>query len=121
MGYRIDFAVRDGALAAVVRGKSSPHQAAWIAHDIAEQAGRQAARRLLIDLRSLADRVGSLGTLLMAPAGPRSLERCKVAVLDVADNDAHYVFSEAAARACGYPLRFFDNPAAAFDWLGSRG
>ena len=35
MGYRIDYVVRDGTLAAVVRGKSSLVQAAWIAQDIA--------------------------------------------------------------------------------------
>ena len=117
MGYRIDYVVRDGTLAAVVRGKSSLAQAAWIAQDIAEQAARHAARRLLIDLRGLVDRVGALGTLLLAPA---AVERCRVAVLDVPEYDAYYAFPETAARAQGHDLRYFASPAAALDWLGQR-
>jgi hypothetical protein len=114
MGYRIDYAVSDGTLRAVVSGKSSLEQASCIARDIAEQANRQSVRQLLIDVRRLLGRVGTLGTLL----GPRGeMEGCRVAVLDVSDNDPYYVFSENAARMRGRALRYFYDPAAALRWL----
>ncbi len=114
MGYRIDYLEQGGTLAAVVRGRSSRTQAAWIARDIAGEAGRQSAHRLLIDLRGLVDRVGTLSALLMAPAAAR--ER-RVAVLDAPDQAFFYAFAEAAACACGYSLRFFGSASAALEWL----
>src|SRR5260221_503880 len=78
------------------------------------QAARQSVRQLLIDVRSLLGRVGTLGTLL----GPQGeMAGCRVAVLDVSDNDPYYVFSENAARMRGRELRYFYDPAAALHWL----
>ncbi len=116
MGYRIDYAVRDGMLRAVVSGKSSLEHAASIPRDIAEQANRQSVRQLLIDVRSLLGRVGTLGTLL-GPEG--EMAGCRVAVLDVSDDDPYYVFSENAARMRGRELRYFYDPAAALRWLST--
>ena len=113
MGYRIDFAVQDGTLRAVVSGKSSLKHAASIAHDIAEQANLQSVKQLLIDVRRLLGRVGTLGTML-APNG--EMAGCRVAVLDVSDNDPYYVFSENHARMRGRELRYFYDPNAALRW-----
>jgi hypothetical protein len=113
MGYRIDYALRDGTLRAVVSGKSSLEHAASIAREIAAQAGAQAVKQLLIDVRSLSDRVGTLGTLL----SPREIAACRVAVVDISDNDPHYAFSEQAARLEGGTLRYFYDPHAAMSWL----
>jgi hypothetical protein len=115
MGYRIDYAMRDGMLKVVVSGKSSLEHAASIARDIAEQANRHAVKQLLIDVRSLLGRVGTLGTLL-EPRG--AMAGFRIAVLDVSDNDPYYVFSENAARMRGRELRYFYDPAAALRWLG---
>ena len=117
MGYRIDYAVRDGMLKAVVSGKSSLDHAASIARDIAEQASREAVKHLLIDVRSLFGRVGTLNTLLEPRGG---MQGYRVAVLDVSDNDPYYVFSENAARLRGRELRYFYDAAAALRWLGVR-
>src|ERR1043165_1063857 len=62
VGYRIEYAVRDGTMQARVSGKSSLGHATRIARDIAEEAARRAVRELLIDVRGLMDRVGTLGT-----------------------------------------------------------
>jgi hypothetical protein len=113
MGYRIDFALRDGTLRAVVSGRSSLAHAACIGRDIAEQASRVSARQLLIDVRRLLGRVGTLGTLL----GPRSMSDCRVAVLDVLENDPYYAFPEDAARRRGRSLRYFYDPKSALRWL----
>ena len=116
MGYRIDFAVSDGTLRAVVSGKSSLTHAPRIAQDIAEQASLQSVKQLLIDVRRLLGRVGTLGTML----GPQGeMAGCRVAVLDVSDNDPYYVFSENAARMRGRELRYFYDPNAALRWLGA--
>ena len=117
MGYRIDYVERGGTLAAVVRGRNSFVHAVQIAQDIAEHAGRRAARRLLIDLRGLVNRVGSLSALLVAPA---TQVRCKVAVIDVPHYDSYYAFPETAARARGGELRYFASRDDALDWLGER-
>jgi hypothetical protein len=111
MGYRIDFAVNDGTLRAVVSGKSSLKLAASIAQDIAEQANHQRVKQLLIDVRRLLGRVGTM----LAPNG--EMAGCRVAVLDVSDNDPYYVFSENHARMRGRELRYFYDPAAALKWL----
>src|SRR5258708_7472944 len=117
MGYRIDYAVRDGMLRAVVSGKSSlQHAAASRPRDSAGRANRQSVRQLLIDVRSLLGRVGTLGTLL-GPEG--EMAGCRVAVLDVSDDDPYYVFSENAARMRGRELRYFYDPAAALRWLST--
>ena len=118
MAYRIEYAEREGTLAAVVSGRSTLEQAARIARDIAEQAALQAARHLLIDLRRLGDRVGSLGTLVLPST---SVPDCRVAVLDVHENDPYYAFSEHAAFTRGAALRMFYDPAAALAWLHGGG
>lgn len=115
MGYRIDYALRDGTLRAVVSGRSSLEYAARIGRDIAEQAAAAGARHLLIDVRGLLHRVGTLGTLL----APRTIGDRRVAVLDVHENDPFYAFSEHAARRRGRSLRYFYDPGAALRWLGS--
>ena len=120
MGYRIDFAVRDDLLRAVVSGRASCERtASWIGKDIAEQAKRAARKQLLVDLRRLGNRVGSLGTILL-PSGWRRATDYRVAVLDITENDPYYVFLELAARCRGYDLRYFDGAAAALAWLQER-
>jgi hypothetical protein len=106
MGYRIDYQAREGVLSAVVSGKSK--YAARIARDIAAHVGE---RELLIDLRRLEDRVGNLGPLL------NSIGRRRIAVLDVVENDRHYVFAEMFARSLGCTLRCFTDATSAIRWL----
>jgi hypothetical protein len=103
MGYRIHYTHLDGTLSAVVSGKSSLAAAGCIARDIAAQAVRDAAGRVLVDLRWLEDKVG-LRALLALP-------RLRVAVLDIGENDPHYTFSEREE------LRYFDSVGAAIRWL----
>ena len=54
---------------------------------------------------------------MLAPNG--EMAGCRVAVLDVSDNDPYYVFSENHARMRGRELRYFYDPNAALRWLGS--
>ena len=133
MGCLIHYAVRDGMLQAVVRGKTlgrgSAEVAAWVANDIAEQAGRATCDRVLIDVRGVADRLGSLGVLagVTAGSGPgRVASRItsrgvatRVAVVDALQNDAYYALHEMAARAHGCVLRCFSTVAEAVRWLRS--
>ena len=114
MGYRIVYAQRERTLRAVVSGKASLAYAKRIARDIAEQAASQAARQVLIDVRRLVDRVGTLGTLVLPTV---SVPQCSVGVLDERENDAQYVFSQQAARKRGAQLHLFYDPAAAARWL----
>ena len=104
MGYRIHYSRLDGALTAVVSGKSTLAAAGCIARDIAAQASRDGAGRVLIDLRWLQDRVGTLRALLSLPA-------LRVAVVDAGENDPYYVFSER------HELKYFSSPGAALAWL----
>jgi hypothetical protein len=115
MGYRIDFAERDGTLSAHVSGKASLYYVTRIARDIAGEAARKAAREVLVDVRLLLDRVGTLGTLLSSPAMP-----ARVAVVDLSENDAHYVFAERIARRRGRAVRCFGDSAEALRWLRNR-
>ena len=114
MGYCIHFAQRAGTLKAVVSGRASLEHARRIAREIAEQAARQPARQVLIDLRRLADRVGSLGALVVPAA---SAAEWRVAVLDVRENDRHYAFPEHAAARRGVALRLFYDARDAQRWL----
>lgn len=98
-----------------VSGKSSLAHAAHIARDIAEEAGRRAARQLLIDVRGLVDRVGILGTLVLA-----ACESGRVALVDTSDNDRWHILSEGLARSRGYSLRCFHDRDSAIDWLQGR-
>ena len=118
MGYRIDYVAREGVLSAIVSGKSK--YAARIALDIGAQARERAARQLLIDLRRLDDRVGSLGTLLTSSGGPACAANRRIAVLDVMENDRYYVFAEALARTLGCTLRHFADASAAVRWLSKQ-
>src|SRR5262245_19291779 len=106
MSYRIDYQAREGVLAAVVSGKSK--FASRIARDLAAHAGEG---ELLIDLRRLEDRVGSLGTLVSGIASRR------IAVLDVVENDRYYVFAERLAQSLGCTLRCFADAQSAINWL----
>ena len=115
MGYRIEYAVRGGTMQARVSGRSSLAHAARIARDIAEEAGRRAAKQLLIDVRGLVDRVGTLSTLLLGARGPD-----RVALVDTIDNDRWHILSEGLARSRGYSVRCFNDPASAIDWLQRR-
>jgi hypothetical protein len=121
MGYRIDFAVRENLLRAVVSGKAPTKPAAnGIASDIAEGAKREARRQLLVDLRRLGNRIGSLRSILL-PRGWRRVTDYRVAVIDIKENSPYYVFIELAAKKRGYELRCFDNPDDALRWLQARG
>ena len=104
MAYRIQYAHVDGALSAVVSGKSSLAAAGCIARDIAARAVREAAGRVLVDLRWLEDRVGTLRALL-------SLPKLRVAVLDIGENDPYCTLSERDE------LRCFGSVGAAIRWL----
>ena len=121
MGYRIRYALQDGMLQAAVSGRTLDRGggacAERIARDIAEEAGRGTVNRVLIDVRGLDDRVGSLGALSMARVAPQPGTR--VAVVDALENDAYYALHEMAARAHGYALRCFGSVAEAVRWLRS--
>jgi len=124
MGCLIRYAVRDGMLQAVVRGRTlgrGRDVAAWVAHDIAEQAGRATCNRVLIDVRGVADRLGSLGDLALARSGRGRAASCpagyRVAVVDELRNDAYYALHEMAAQARGVVLRCFGTVAEAVRWL----
>ena len=115
MGYRIDFGIDLGAggrtLQAKVRGRSSVH-AERIGRDIAAEARREEARQLLIDVRGLVDRLGALGTLVLAACRSR-----RVAVVDSDDNELYRPFSETEARRRGYEVRYFCDAESALAWL----
>ncbi|MEA3194689.1 MAG: hypothetical protein QOD26_3022 [Betaproteobacteria bacterium] len=118
MGYRIDYHASGAVLSAVVSGKSK--YAARIARDIGAQARERAARRLLIDLRRLDDRVGSLRELLTGRGGPARAANRRIAVLDVVENDRYYVFAEMLARSLGCTLRHFADASSAISWLSRK-
>jgi len=119
MGYRIHYAVREGMLSAAVSGRAGGLQAERIAHDISETAGRETVKRVLIDVRGLSDRLGSLGALSMARCEPARVVGYRVAVVDSLENDAYYALHEMAAQARGYVLRCFGSMAEAVRWLRS--
>ena len=123
MGYCIHYALRDGMLQAAVSGRTLDRAgstiAERIAHDIAEEAGRGTVKRVLIDVRGLADRVGSLGALSMARCEPARVSGYRVAVVDAMENDRYYALHEMAALAHGYVLRCFSTVADAARWLRS--
>lgn len=117
----IHYAVRDGMLRAVVSGKAhgrAGRLADWVASDIAEQASRATCDRVLIDLRGMPDRLGSLGTLAaVVPASGGPSRVAAVAVVDALQNEAYYALHEMAAQARGYVLRCFGSVAEAVRWL----
>ncbi|MEW6690666.1 MAG: hypothetical protein AB1452_16430 [Pseudomonadota bacterium] len=120
MGCLIQYAVRDGMLRAVVSGRAAGQGreiAAWIARDIAREAGRETCNRVLIDVRGVADRLGSLGALAMASGEPGRVAGFRVAVVDAIENDPYYALHEMAARARGYVLRCFTSVTDAVRWL----
>ena len=120
MGCRIRYAVHDGMLQAVVSGRhATGFTARWIARDIAEQAGRVTVKRVLIDLRGLGDRLGSLGTLSLASERSAAVRGYRVAVVDGPRNDPYYALHEMTARARGCVLRCFGTVGEAAKWLRS--
>jgi hypothetical protein len=119
MGYCIEYAVRDGMLRAAVSGRTGRSHAEQIADDISEQAGRETVSRVLIDVRGLSDRLGSLGALSMARCNPQRVSGYRVAVVDAMEHDAYYALHEMAASAHGYVLRCFSSMADAVHWLRS--
>jgi hypothetical protein len=106
MGYRIHYSLQDDTLSAVVSGKSTQAAAGCIVRDIAAQAAREAARRVLIDLRWLEDRAG-----MRALAG---LPGLRVALLGAGENDPYYLFSERQE------LKYFADAGSALRWLKSE-
>jgi hypothetical protein len=111
MGYRIDYAVGGRTMRARVCGLTR-RRAAAIGREIREEARRASIERLLIDVRGLVDRLGVLGTLVLAACGER-----RVAVVDSDDNARYHAFSEYAARRRHAQLRYFSDARAALDWL----
>jgi hypothetical protein len=105
MGYRIHFSHlhQDDTLSAVVSGKPTLAAAGCIARDIAARAARECARRVLVDLRWLEDRVGMRSLL--------ALPELRVAVLDAEPDDRYCGLSERGE------LRYFGSPGAAMSWL----
>jgi len=119
VGYRIEYALRDGTMQARISGKSTLGHATSIAREIAEEAARRAVRDLLIDVRGLMDRVGTLGTLALEACGQGKLA-ARVALVDTSDNERWHILSEGLARSRGYALRCFNDRASAMAWLQQR-
>jgi hypothetical protein len=119
MGYRIHYAVREGMLQAAVSGRAGGLPVERIAQDISAAAGRETVNRVLIDVRGLTDRLGSLGALALVRCEPARMSGYRVAVVDAMENDAYYALHEMAARARGYVLRCFGSAAEAVRWLRS--
>jgi hypothetical protein len=115
MGYRIDYAVIGRTMRARVSGRSSLGSAARIAADIAGEASRKPLKRLLLDVRGLSDRLGTLGPLVEGSCAPFAFGR--VAVVDTPDNERFYAFPESAARSFGCELRCFFDSNSALRWL----
>jgi hypothetical protein len=115
VGYCIEFALRAGTLQAVVSGKATETFARFIARDIADEAARQATKRLLIDVRRLRDRLGSLGSLARLSAQRAKARR--IALVDVKEFDRYYALPEVAVRRRGTQMRRFPDAAAAMKWL----
>jgi hypothetical protein len=119
MGYFIHYALREGMLQAAVSGRAGELQVERIAQDISAEAGRGTVKRVLIDVRGLSDRLGSLGALAMVRCAPARMQGYRVAVVDGLENDAYYALHEMAAQARGYVLRCFGSVAEALRWLRS--
>jgi hypothetical protein len=119
MGYLIHYALREGMLRAAVSGKAGELPVERIAQDISAEAGRGTVNRVLIDVRGLSDRVGSLGALAMVGCAPARMSGYRVAVVDAIENDAYYALHEMAAQASGYVLRCFSSVTEALRWLRS--
>ena len=96
-----------------VRGRSR-RNAVVIGRDIASEAERASVEHLLIDVRGLADRLGELGTLVLAACRDR-----RVAVVDD-ENALFHPLSEWAARRHNAELRYFSDPLDALAWLNGR-
>jgi len=67
---------------------------------------------VLIDVRRLSDRLGSLGALSRLPAGTQ-----RVALVDCEEFDRYYAQAELAAARAGAQMRRFGDAAAAMQWL----
>jgi hypothetical protein len=123
MSCLIHYAVSDGMLRAVVRGRTagrgSREVASWVARDIAEQASRATCRRVLIDLRGVPDRLGSLGALALASGESGRVAGYRIAIVDELQNDAYYALHEMAALARGCVMRCFTSAAEAVRWLSA--
>jgi hypothetical protein len=118
MSCRIEYqAGEEGVLLAAVSGRSTLADAAWIARNIAREAGKAMLKRVLIDVRNLADRVGTLATLAMADGNSGRVKGYRVAMVDNGEYDRYYVFAELEARQRGCRLRRFSDRAAAAAWL----
>jgi hypothetical protein len=117
MSCRIKYAVHDGLLRAEVSGRSAGADAAWIARNIVEQAIQLMVSRLLIDVRRLQNRLGTLGTLAMVTSSARAVSGYRVAVVDVMEYDGYYAWHEQTAQQRGFALRCFTSAAEAVNWL----
>lgn len=115
MGCLISYATRDGLLRADVWGKATFRDAVWVARGIVEHA--QPLRRVLIDVRRLAGRLGKLGTLSMALGDPGEVRGYRVAIVDLPENNGYYALHEARAKGRGYALRYFSSAGEATSWL----
>lgn len=111
MGYRIEYAIGGKTMRAKVKGRS-PRNGAAIGRDIAAEAERASIEHLLIDLRGLRDRLGEIGSLVLATCRDR-----RVAVVDGDENSLFYPLSEWAARRKNAQLRYFADAVSALAWL----
>jgi hypothetical protein len=113
MGYRIDYAVGRRTMLVRVSG-CTRSDALAIGREIRREAKRASVEHLVIDVRGLVDRFGSLGTLVLAACRNR-----RVAVVDDDQDNALYrPFSEYAARRRNADLRYFPDAHAALAWIG---
>jgi len=112
MGYRIEYAMGGRTMLVRVSGRSHVHMPA-IAREIRNEAKRASVRRLVIDVRGLADRFGNLSTLVRGTCRNRRL----AVVDDDANNLRYYPFSQLAARRRNSEMRYFSDPRDALAWI----
>ena len=95
-----------------VSGRSRTRAAA-IGREIRKEAQGACVEQLVIDVRGLVDRLGSLGALALAAA----CRDHRVAVVDGDENQLYHPFAEYVARRRKSQLRYFSDPRAALAWL----
>ncbi|MBN1397399.1 MAG: hypothetical protein JXA06_05135 [Bacteroidetes bacterium] len=120
MEYELTSSINEGTLEIKLSGKGADHKdAGKLLSTIAELIAARHPKHILIDIRSIQNRLGFLDAYQLIHSVPPGTSHIKTAIIDREEHKSLQNFYETTSENAGFVAHFFSDETAARTWLVS--
>ena len=119
MSYKIIKTKHKNYFQITIKGKVSSENADKIATEVLTLVAKHKINKLLVDIREIIGRIGTIETYSMVLNYPQDklFKSVRTAIIELPENADYFNFYEDAARNLGFPTTVFTDPNEAISWL----